>query len=229
MLHSEMRAPKKVALFDVDKTLVDGYSGYYTTLRLMRCGAIRKRRIAKAIFYKAVSTIYHGDVRKMYELVLGDMAGWPLERVLEIGSECFTEDIKPRLYRGAIELVKSHQDKGHNSYFVTAAPYMTVKVLGDYLGVNADYAPAPEIRDGVLQSTVKEPLAYGDGKLDVARLIAEQEKVSLADCYFYSDNIDDIVLLEAVGHPHAVNPDKKLLRVAEKKGWPILHYKECLG
>ena len=72
-----MQVPtKQVALFDVDKTLLNGYSGYFTMLHLIREGAVRKRRILKAIFYKAVSKLHHFDVRQMYELLLSDTAGW---------------------------------------------------------------------------------------------------------------------------------------------------------
>ena len=80
-----------------------------------------------------------------------------------------------------------------------------------------------------MQKEIREPLAYGEGKLKVAELIAEREGASLKNSFFYTDNIDDLPLLEAVGHPHAVNPDKKLERIAKMQGWPILHFRDCLG
>lgn len=106
---------------------------------------------------------------------------------------------------------------------------MTIKILGDYLGIHSEYAPGPVICNGILQKEIREPLPYGDGKLEVAKLIAAQEGVSLHDCYFYTDNIDDLVVLQAVGHPYAVNPDKKLAKIAKDAGWPILSFSECLG
>ena len=222
-----MGAP--LVFLDVDKTLLHGYSGYFSTLRLIRSGAVRKRHIAKAIFYKLISPVYHADVRKMYEILLGDLEGWPLDRVLAIGRECFEQDLHPRIYREGLAMIRSHQDQGHDLYLVTSGPFMVMKVLGDFLGVCADYAPGPVVANGTMQREIREPLAYKSGKLEIARLLVQKHDVSLQDCYFYTDSIDDIALLEAVGKPHAVNPEKRLKKLALQRGWPILNFREQLG
>ncbi len=220
---------KTIALFDVDKTLLKGYSGYYTALRLIRHGAVRKRRIPQALFYNIISKIYRGNVRYMYETIIGDLAGWTFEDIATIGRECFEKDLRPRLYREGIELVEEHKRQGHRTYLVTAAPFMSMLILGEYLGVCSDFAPGPVIQDGILQKELREPLPYGTGKLEVARLIAEREGTSLDECYFYTDSVDDMPLLEVVGHPNVTNPDKKLERIAKKRQWPILRFESCLG
>lgn len=219
----------KIAFFDVDNTLVDGYTGFYTTLQLIRYGALRKRYIAKAMAYRAISRIYKGNVRKMYELTLADLAGWSLEDIMRIGRECFERDIRPRIFQEAIDLVEKHKAKGHRLYFVTSGPYMTVKLLGEFLDVRSDYAPGPVVREGILQKELRKPLPYREGKLQTARLIVEQEGTSLTDCYFYTDNVDDLSLLKAVGYPRVVNPERRLARVAAKEKWPRLHFKTRLG
>jgi len=162
---------KKLALFDVDNTILDGYSGYYTSLRLIKLGVVRKRRLAQAIFFKLLSPLYKVDARSMYTKMLADMAGWPLDEALAVGQTCFEEDLQPRMFTGALELIREHQAKGHPTYFITAGPYMTIKSMGDALNVCADYAPRPIIRDGVIVPEINEPLAYLDGKLKVAELI----------------------------------------------------------
>ena len=220
---------KKLALFDVDRTVMAGYSGYFATLRLIRAGLVKKRRLAEAIFYKLITPLYKVDARRLYREILSDMAGCPIESALAIGQLCFIEDLRPRLFTGAIARIRQHQADGHPTYFITAGPYMVIKVLGDFLGVHSDYAPRPQILDGRIQADVIEPLAYLDGKLAIARQIVEREGVGLEDCFFYSDNIDDRLLLEAVGHAHAVNPDRHLRRLAREKGWPILRFDRTLG
>lgn len=221
--------PQKVALFDVDKTILQGYSGYYATIRLMREGIVKRRRMAQAIFFKALSLFYKADARYLYRQVLSDMAGCPMEEALELGRQCFEEDLKPRLFREALSRIEYHQEQGHATYFITAGPYMVVKSLGDFLGVSAEYAPRPEVQDGLIRAEIREPFAYLEGKLEVARQIVSREGVDLKDCYFYSDNIDDRILLEAVGNAYAVNPDRKLAALARKRGWPILFFKTTIG
>ena len=218
-----------LVFFDVDKTLMAGYSGFYAALRLIRCGAVRKRRLAKAIFYKAISPLYRADVRVIYENLLGDMAGWPLEKVMAIGAQCFEEDLRPRLYQEGLDLVARHREQNHPCYLVSSGPYMVLKALGDYVGANPDWTPCPEVENGVLQKRVREPLAYKEGKLQVAAEIAAEQGLSLKDCYFYTDSIDDMGLLEAVGYPHVVNPDRALKRRALAENWPILTFTQCLG
>lgn len=220
---------KKVIFFDVDKTLIDGYSGYYTTLRLMQAGALRKRHLPKAIFYKAISKLYKANVRRLYEVVLADLSGWHIDEIMAIGRDCFARDLRPRLFREGIALVKKHQMAGDAVYLVTSGPYMTIQILGDFLGVNADYAPGPVVEGGILQKELREPLPYGEGKLEVARAVARREGVALKDCYFYTDNVDDLILLEAVGFPHVVNPDRRLARIARELGWPVLRFTQTLG
>ncbi len=218
-----------IAFFDVDKTIIQGYSGYYATMHLMKHGAIRKRRIAKAIFYKVISKIYRADVRKIYETVLGDMAGSPIESAMAIGAECFQSDIYPRIFTDALQLLQYHQQQGHLIYLVSSGPYMVLKSLGDHIGANADWTPCPVIKDGIMQKKIKEPLAYKDGKLEVAKAVAVEHGASLQECFFYTDSMDDIALLESVGHPCAVNPDSQLLKHAERYGWPVKHYDQCIG
>ena len=54
------------------------------------------------------------------------------------------------------------------------------------------------------------------------RELAEAAGYDLADCYAYSDSITDLPMLEAVGHPAAVNPDRALRRAARERDWPVL-------
>ena len=57
------------------------------------------------------------------------------------------------------------------------------------------------------------------------REIAEREGISLDESYAYSDSMTDLPLLELVGNPHAVNPDRELKAIAEERGWPVLEFR----
>ena len=66
--------------------------------------------------------------------------------------------------------------------------------------------------------------AYGADKAEAMRELAESEGYDLAASYAYSDSVTDLPMLEAVGHPFAVNPDKALRKVAVERGWPVLSF-----
>jgi len=64
--------------------------------------------------------------------------------------------------------------------------------------------------------------AYGENKAAAIRELAEKEGYELGRSYAYSDSATDLPMLEAVGHPYAVNPDRALHRAAAERGWPVL-------
>lgn len=222
-----------LAFFDVDKTLIKGYSGFYTTLVLIKKGIFKKRRLPQALFYRLMSPRYEGQMEnliKMYEIAIRDMAGLALEEVLAVGRECFERWIRPRVYREAMEKIEEHKAKGDLVYLITSGPYMTICILAEFLGVHGQYSSGPTI-DGQNRLTreLSLPVYYREGKLHAAQEAIQKHKVSWQDCYFYSDSIDDIFLLEKVGRPHLVNPDKKVLKIGREKGWPVLRFSRLLG
>ncbi len=219
-----------IAFFDVDNTLVDGYSGYYTTLLLIRKNILKKRRIAQALFYKILSPLYQGDLKTMYEIAIRDMAGIPMDDILKIGRECFEKDIKPRLFVDALKYVRRHQKKGDPVYLITSGPYMTVQILSEYLKADGQYSAAPVVdAKGILTRKIKMPIYYREGKVVAAQEVLAKHKVHWKDCYYYADSTDDLFLFEKVGHPVLVNPGQKLRDIGQKKNWEILNFKKVLG
>lgn len=223
----------ELIFFDVDKTLVKGYSGFYTTLALIQHGVLKKRRIPMALFYRLIGPLHRGDpalLRKMYEIAIRDMAGMSLEEILKIGRVCFERWIRPRIYREAVDVIEFHRKQGDPVYLITSGPYMTIRILAEFLGVDGEYSAGPVIDDsGVLTSRLDLPVFYREGKVAAAEEAARKHAVALRDCHFYSDSIDDLFLLEKVGHPHLVNPDKKLKKIGRDRDWPILRFSQLLG
>jgi putative phosphoserine phosphatase / 1-acylglycerol-3-phosphate O-acyltransferase len=224
----------KIALFDVDKTIIRGYSGYYTTLELIRRGIIKKRRLPIALFYRAVGPLFYegqnAPLEKMYQIAINDMAGHSLEEILKIGRYCFEKWIRPRVYREAVAKIEEHKRAGDLVYLVTSGPTMAVRILADYLGVDGRYSAGPVIDgQGRLTNRLKTPIFYREGKIVAAKEILEERRVDWKDVYFYSDSIDDLFLLERVGHPHLVNPDERLKRFGAQRNWPVLRFSHVLG
>ncbi len=229
-----MSSPPVIAFFDVDRTLMDGYSGYYTTLHLIKKRIMKKRRLFQALFYKTMSHVRKVDLKKIYEIACMDLAGMRLDEVLKIGEESFLKDIKRRLFKEAISKVKEHKAKGDFTYLVTSAPYMTIEHLSRFLGVDGHFSAGPVIdyqKDprGVLRKDVRTPIYYREGKIAAAEEAAAKHGIPLKDCYYYADSIDDLFLFEKIGHPFLVNPDASLLRIGREKGWPILNFNQTLG
>ncbi|MBI2082214.1 MAG: HAD-IB family hydrolase [Deltaproteobacteria bacterium] len=217
-------AKKSIAFFDVDETLVDGNSGYYTTLRLVRHGILKKRRLFQAIYYSLANLFSHQDVHKIYRIAIADMAGMTLEHAFEIGRECLEKDIKPRLYSKGIEQIRQHKEAGDVVILLTSGPYMTIQPLSEYLGVDGFHASGPKIENGILINELQLPLCYGEDKLHYAEESCRKYNIPLSACTFYSNDITDLKLLEKVKYPCAVNPHKDLEKIAKERGWPVLRF-----
>jgi HAD superfamily hydrolase (TIGR01490 family) len=223
-----------LAFFDVDKTILRGYSGYYTTLELIRRGVIKKRRLPLALFYRVVGPLFYegqnAPLERMYQVAIDDMAGSRLDDILQIGRECFEKWLRPRVYAEAVARVEEHKAQGHPVYLVTSGPYMAVRILAEFLGVEGGYSAGPVIdREGRLTSELRRPIYYREGKLVAVADALRLHQADWKDAYFYSDSVDDLFVLEKVGHPRLVNPDRKLERIGRDRGWPILRFSRLLG
>lgn len=223
-----------LVFFDVDKTIIRGYSGFFTTIALIQKGILKKRRLPTALFYRIFSPLIHegknAPLEKLYQIAIDDMAGHTLDEIMEVGRECFERWIKPRVYAGAVAKVGEHKAQGHPVYLVTSGPTMAIRILAEFLGVTGFFSAGPVIDEqNRLTRVLQRPIYYREGKVVAAEAAIRTHGAAWEDCYFYSDSIDDIFLLQRVGHPHLVNPDPKLLKIGRERSWPVLRFSEVLG
>src|SRR6185312_10915197 len=106
---------------------------------------------------------------------------------------------------------------------LSASGEEVVQPIAAMVGADSAIATRMAVVDGRYTGAV-EYYCYGEEKAESARRIAAQRGYRLADCRAYSDSITDLPLLEAVGHPTVVNPDRALRREAVRRGWPILTF-----
>jgi phosphoserine phosphatase len=138
----------------------------------------------------------------------------------------FETHVIPRLYQGGVDVVREHRDKGHVTVIATAAGEYIAERVRVQLGADdiiASYTPT----DGDhMTSDELGPMAFMEGKLDMAAEYCESKGADMKECWFYSDSASDLPLLEAVGHPVMVNPQLKLRQETRGRGWPVLHFRE---
>jgi len=110
---------------------------------------------------------------------------------------------------------------GRDVVIVSASGTEVVEPIGELLGADDVVASRLEIEDGKYTGEISH-YVYAEEKARAIHDLAEERGYDLAECYGYSDSITDVPMLEVVGHPHAVNPDRELRRVAAARGWPVL-------
>ena len=126
----------------------------------------------------------------------------------------------------ARRLLDLHRRAGRSTYIVSASPVEIVEPLALALGMTAGIGTRGEVEDGAYNGRLVGPFCYGDGKVVAMEEIARWDGLDLGQCYGYSDSASDLPMLQAVGHPVAVNPDALLARHARAYGWPIVHFSQ---
>jgi HAD superfamily hydrolase (TIGR01490 family) len=150
--------------------------------------------------------------------------GWDRAQVRQIVRETMLQTIEPIMYAEALELMELHRAAGHRVYLVSASPEEIVLPLADLLGADGAICSRGEVDDEGRYTGRMAFYAYGESKADAMREIAERIGLDLATSSAYSDSATDLPMLEAVGRPVAVNPDRALAKAARERGWEVRHF-----
>jgi HAD superfamily hydrolase (TIGR01490 family) len=149
--------------------------------------------------------------------------GWPVDRVTAIVAHYLDELILPHVYAEARALIAAHREAGQDVIIVSTSGHEVVDPIARLLGADSVIATRMQVAGG-RYTGVLEFYAYGEAKASRVRELAAERGYRLQDCYAYSDSVTDLPLLQAVGHPYAVNPDRSLRRIATERGWPVLQF-----
>ena len=214
----------EAAFFDLDKTVIAKAAMLAFGPRLQQEGLLNRWLVVRALWGQIVFRYLGADegrMQKMRETALRIAVGWEKEKISALVDNALTEVIDPLVYAEALELMESHRDAGRRVYLVSASPEEIVMPLARHLGVDDAIATRARIdADGRYTGEV-EFYSAGIHKVEAIRREQTLHGLDLEHSFAYSDSITDLPMLETVGHPVAVNPDRGLLKEAEARGWEI--------
>ncbi len=215
---------RPAAFFDLDKTIIATSSALAFSRPFYEGGLINRRSVLRSAYAQFVFHLGgadHDQMEKMREFLSRMVTGWHVDTVREIVSDTLHNIVDPLVYDEAVSLIEDHQLAGRDVIIVSASGSEMVEPIGDLLGVDAVIASRLAVAEGRYTGTI-DFYAYAANKAVAIAELAELRGYDLSRSFAYSDSITDVAMLEAVGHPHAVNPDRELRRAAEERGWPIL-------
>jgi HAD superfamily hydrolase (TIGR01490 family) len=224
------RAPRSqgrpAAFFDLDKTIIATSSALAFSKSFYAGGLINRRSVLRSAYAQFVflsGGADHDQMEKMREFLSRMVTGWPVETVSEIVNDTLHHIVEPLVYDEAVSLIEEHQLAGRDVIIVSASGREMVEPIGEMLGVDAVIATQLAIEKGRYTGDI-DFYAYAENKATAMTDLAATRGYDLTRSYAYSDSITDVHMLEVVGHPHVVNPDKELRRVALERGWPVLDF-----
>jgi HAD superfamily hydrolase (TIGR01490 family) len=217
---------RTAAFFDLDKTVIAKSSTLAFSKPFFEQGLIGRQTVLKsayAQFLFLMSGADHDQMDRMRSYITNMCTGWNVEQVKSIVSETLHEIVDPLVFAEAANLISDHRLCGRDVVVVSASGEEIVAPIARAIGATHAMATRMVVEEGKYTGEVAF-YCYGEGKVEAIRELAAREGYALEHCYAYSDSITDLPMLEAVGHPTVVNPDRALRKESVSRGWPMLEF-----
>ena len=222
-----MSTSRAAAFLDLDKTVIAKSSTLAFSRPFYRGGLVNRRAVLQSSFAQFVYLLQGADedsMDRMRDYLKALCAGWPVEQVNAIVAETLHELIDPMVYAEAVALFDEHHAAGRDVVLVSSSGEEVVGPIGAMLGVDHVVATRMQVVDGRYTGEI-DFYAYGEGKAVAMRELALAHGYDLERSWAYSDSVTDRPMLELVGNPVAVNPDKALRRHAAEQGWRLREFR----
>ncbi len=217
----------QAAFFDLDKTIISRSSSLALSRPMYRAGMVTRGQLVRGAYAQLVYALVGADEKKMDRLKEGMLQltrGWDRAEVETLVQDVLIEILDPFVYQEALDLMAQHRSEGRRVYIVSSSPEEVVRPLAGHFGIAGVLATRARIVDGRYTGEL-EFYCYGAAKADAIRAMGSDLGIDLEGSYAYSDSITDLPMLQAVGHPVAVNPDRELRKEAEARGWDIRDFR----
>ena len=213
----------KLALFDLDNTLLDGDSDYAWAQFLIEEGVLHAGEYnAKNDYFYERYKDGSLDIHEFLDFQLAPLARHPRAQLDAWHDEFMRRKVRPMILPKAAALIAKHADA--LTAIVTATNRFITRPIADELGVEQLIATDIEEVDGAFTGKPRGTPTFREGKIAAVDewLAARGHRLADYESWFYSDSLNDLPLLERVTHPVAVDPDATLRAYATERKWPII-------
>jgi len=215
-----------LAIFDLDNTLIGGDSDFLWGEFLGEEGVVDANAYRKKneYFYQQYD-LGALDIYAWLEFCLEPLSRYSMKELQEFHHRFMIQKIEPIMLDKAQNCINQHKERGDTVLVMTASnSFVTAPIVKKY-GINQLLATEPEIKAGRYTGGVSGIPCFQSGKVDKLMPWLQKNEETLTGSTFYSDSHNDLPLLELVDNPVAVNADKILTKIAEKKGWEVLNWR----
>jgi HAD superfamily hydrolase (TIGR01490 family) len=221
----------EAAFFDLDKTLLPGAALVPLAREMYRQRMFTFGTIARVAVDQLIYRISGAEDEELMErakdLTLGSVRGKTAEEIRSLAGGVAREEIIPRFYPQAVELLSRHKRAGREVYISSSSPQDFLALLAEELDIDGVIGTRAAVRDGRYTGELEGPMCHGPEKARRVAELAAERGIDLSRSFAYSDSLNDLPMLEMVGTPVAVNPDRRLLQVARRRGWEVLDYRNA--
>jgi len=210
----------RAAFFDMDNTLLTVDTGMSWTKFLHRRGELPTSMVAKVIYWSALYKLAVLDMEGVFTKLCKDLAG---DSEAEMIAKCdiwYRDHVAPFVAPAARVAVEHHRQRGDVIVLATGSTVYAARPVAGGVGIEHVLASQLEVQGGAFTGR-PSALCFGHHKVTLAEKWAADNGIDLGASTFYSDSFNDLPLLERVGTAVAVNPDTRLRRHAQRRGWAM--------
>ncbi len=218
---------QQAAFFDLDKTVIAKSSTLAFGKPLYQAGFLGRKALARMGMAQVFYRLFGADedqLGRARDELLHLIAGWQRDEIEQLVRETLADVAEPLVYAEALFLIDEHTRQGRRVIIISASPEEIVRPIAEYIGVSEVIATKVKTDSQGRYLPEVEVYAMGPGKADAMQALARTDEIDLDGSFAYSDSITDLPMLEAVGNPVAVNPEKELRSIAEERDWPMLEF-----
>lgn len=213
--------PAYIAFFDLDGTILNTNSGKVLVRRAYEAGLMKKRELAYGIYLSLLNKFNFKDPVKIIEKMAKWVAGSPEKVLQELADDVFTRDLQRAVRSEISSEIIFHKGKNAEVVMLSSAIQSVCIPAARFLEMDDVISSKLEVRDGLYTGDPSGNFCFGEEKLIRLKEYCERRIYLPEDAYYYGDSISDLPVLAGVGYPVCVNPDKKLKRVAKRRGWDV--------
>ncbi|MEH3135827.1 MAG: HAD-IB family hydrolase [Mycolicibacterium neoaurum] len=217
------QGPQVGAFFDLDGTLVRGFTATVHAGHRFRNGQSGFGELTGILEASVRYKVGRMEFARLLQRAAGYLVGDSLAELEALGETLFNERIIGRLFPLMTKVVAAHQERGHTVTMSSSALTMHAGPVARHLGIEHVLCNHFEVDEaGRLTGEIVRPIIWGRNKARAVTEFSAANGVELGRSFCYADGTEDLPLLDAVGHPYAVNPRSGLAAAATRNGWPIL-------
>lgn len=219
---------RTAAFFDLDNTIIRGASAFHLAVGLRSRGFFSAWDLITFAVHQARYLAFGENLHQIATVrsrALSIVAGHSVAEITAMGEEIWDEVLSLRIFPGTQALLTEHIEAGHQVWIITASPVEIGELISRRLGATGALGTVAEHVDGYYTGRLVGDMLHGRAKARAIAALAEAEHLDLPTCYAYGDSTHDVPILSSVGHPVAINPDRRLRRHARAVGWPIQEFR----
>jgi HAD superfamily hydrolase (TIGR01490 family) len=210
------------AFYDLDHTILDGNSATHLVIEARRCGVMNEKQYRHAVWLSILYKLHIGDPIRMIDRMLSWLKGLKEADVIALAQETFDSIIKEAIRPRILETIQEHRSQNGAIVLLSSATTPICLAVTRYMELDEMICTHLESKNGILTGHTSGKLVYGPEKKLRMLAFCREKGFDPLKAWYYGDSHTDRYVMEAVGNPVAVSPDKRLLKIAQKKNWAIL-------